>query len=111
MSSAVPRLDWMRRNEIVRGSGDGYLLKSGEDLAQIARDAANRAMQLGAEQVVASANEVAGIVMRARGGVFGSAIREGKQVVSIRVFDRGRTGTAITSALTRADIDLSLIHI
>ncbi|OAP30658.1 hypothetical protein A8O16_17315 [Sphingobium sp. 20006FA] len=92
---------------MVRGSGDGYLLKSREDLAQIARDAANRAMQRGAQQVVASANEVAGIVMRARGGVFGSAIREGKQVVSIRIFDRGRTGTATTSALTRAGLDLA----
>lgn len=77
------------------------------DLAQVARDGALCALRAGAEQVVASASEMAGIRMRARGRKFESAVREGAQTVTIRVFNRGRTGVATTSALSRAAIDMA----
>lgn len=89
-------------------TGNGYLLNSADDLAQIARDAANRALRLGADQVIASVNEVAGIVMRARGGAFERAVREGNQVATLKVFDRGRTGTATTAALDARAIETAV---
>lgn len=91
----------------MHGTDTGYLLNGRDDLAQIARDAANRALASGAQDVVASATEMAGIVMRARGGVFEKAVREGAQTVTIRVFRDGRMGTATTAALDPAAIDLA----
>ncbi|MBW4332163.1 hypothetical protein KY084_14975 [Stakelama sp. CBK3Z-3] len=91
----------------MQGTEKGYLLNSRGDLSQIARNAANRALALGAQEVVASATEMAGIVMRARRGVFENAVREGAQFVTIRVFHRGRMGTATTAALDPDAIDLT----
>lgn len=86
---------------------DGYLLSGEAQMAEIARDAANLTLSLGAQEVMVSAIEMAGITMRARGGRFDSAVREGGQTVTIKVFDGGRAGTATTSALTRAALNLA----
>ena len=86
----------------------GYLLNSRSELARIAREAADRALRAGAAQVIASASETAGIAMRARGGAFDSAVREGAQTLSVKVFDRGRTATATSSALTSEAIGLAV---
>ncbi|EZP50020.1 TldD/PmbA family protein [Sphingomonas sp. RIT328] len=85
----------------------GYLMHTAERMAQVARDAADRALALGASDVVASAGETAGIVMRVRAGSLEQAVREGAQSVTIKVFEGGRTGTATTSALTKAAVDLA----
>ena len=85
-----------------------YLLNGRLHLAQIARDAADQALRAGAGQVIASATETGGVVMKARGGAFDSAVREGAQSLTVKVFESGRTGTATSSALTRAAIDLTV---
>ena len=90
------------------GREGAYLLTSRSDLAQFARDAADCAMRAGAAQVIASATEKAGVVMKARSGAFESAVKEGAQSLSIRVFDAGRTATVSTSALTPEAIRLAV---
>lgn len=86
----------------------GYLLIGRSELEQIARDAADTAIRAGVAQVIATASESGGVVMRAREGRFDSAMREGTQSVSIRIFDQGRTGTATTSSLAPSDINLTV---
>lgn len=88
-----------------RGS---YLLTGRLELAKIARYAADRVLDNGVAQVIVSATETGGVVMRARGGSFTSAVREGAQSLSVRVFDGGRTGVATSSALNHEAIDLAV---
>ena len=85
-----------------------YLLNQRTELEHIARAAADRAVRAGVGDVIASASETGGVVLRARGGLFDSAVREGAQSLSIKVFEHGRTGTAITSAFNREAVDLAV---
>ncbi|MBB4086943.1 PmbA protein [Sphingomonas carotinifaciens] len=78
----------------------GYLLNEPSHLKQIAQAATEQALRAGVDQAIASAKENGGITMRARGGNFDNATREGSQALSIKVFVGGRTGEASTSALS-----------
>lgn len=93
------------------GSPDkGYLLQDEATLKQIVRDAVAYAGQLGFDQVVASANESAGVTIKVRGGVPESAVRDGGQGLSVMVFDHGRLGAASTGTLTTEALRETVRH-
>ncbi|WP_343698973.1 metallopeptidase TldD-related protein [Caulobacter sp.] len=90
--------------------GDGYLLYSEAELADLARAGVARATALGCDQARVLVRETAGLSVRASQGEIATSIRDGAALLDVTVFKGGRTGRATTQALSPAAIERTVDH-